>query len=54
MSLERRCSLCNQVLNAKPFWDNLRLHKDCLNTVLEKVRVEAGEVKIKESTNVKS
>ncbi len=48
MSTQRLCTLCSQILNAKPFWDNLRLHKDCLDAVLAKVEVAGGEVKLKE------
>lgn len=48
MSTARTCNLCREVLNSKPFWDNLRIHKDCLAAVIEQTIVEAGEVKVKE------
>lgn len=49
MSPPRLCALCSQPLATKFFWDNLTLHKDCLDAVLAKVVVgPAGEVKIKE------
>ena len=50
MSQPRICDLCRETLNSKPFWDNLRIHKDCLAAVIDKTIVEHGEVKLKEQT----
>ena len=48
MSQPRTCDLCREALTTKPFWDNLRIHKECLAAVIEQVIVQAGEVKVKE------
>lgn len=48
MSLERKCRLCESALKQRAFWDNLNVHKDCFNKVLQQVIVQpTGEVKLK-------
>ena len=50
MSQTRICTLCQQELNTRSFWDNLSVHKDCFDKVLAAVTIQAGEVKVKEPT----
>lgn len=44
----RLCKLCQLPLNSREFWDNLQMHKDCLDRVIAAVRVTpAGQVEMK-------
>lgn len=45
MSQPRLCTICRQELVRRAFWDNLNLHKDCLDRLLaeEQARFEAAQ-----------
>lgn len=49
MSQPRTCQLCKQPLATREFWDNLGIHKDCLDKVIQQVQVEwpGGKVEVK-------
>lgn len=38
MSQPRICRICQKQLTNRLFWDNLNLHKDCLDKLLETVQ----------------
>ena len=35
---ERKCGICKQRLNTRVFWDNIGVHKDCLDLLISQVR----------------
>lgn len=47
MSQERKCQLCQLPLARSAFWDNLSIHKICLDKVIEAVKIEDGKVEAK-------
>lgn len=51
MNQPRICTICNGELIRRPFWDNLNLHKDCLDRLIreEQERFAAAEAE-KESS----
>ncbi len=53
MSQVRICTLCKQPLNTRPFWDNLRLHKDCLETTLNAVTITVTQDGVTKTVSLK-
>lgn len=36
---ERRCRICVERLNTRAFWDNIGVHKDCLDHLISQVHL---------------